>query len=344
MNNAILRIIDEQSSPLFRIMSAHNISDPPRRSFDNNVCATHIGRGFVLSVAHNLHGEAGVIKSIDEPSFQADIVANANANDAQLFARCYLLDATTNIRHINITSSSDVKLLVEAFQRIGFDTRWETLYSKSLCTPVLIIQFKNNLFFDDAALTAKFGANQSFAESGLNCHTFLLELELLSVFYAEDFALYRIKEGTDKAIVDRIPALQMTSSMFGLGEKLYCLQGSSSGTNLGRMVNESRIEGILDHHAIEKLRLGGPIFREGLRYLLKGYFRFGSSGAPYLHFNEDEGRFEINAIQSEASPIQLVIDNNREGNFQYVNAIATPIEIISGDLEGLLDDDDDFYV
>ena len=39
------------------------------------------------------------------------------------------------------------------------------------------------------------------------------------------------------------------------------------------------------------------------------------------------------AIQSEACPIQLSIDNKREGNFQYVNAIATPLNNIKEKLE-----------
>ena len=99
------------------------------------------------------------------------------------------------------------------------------------------------------------------------------------------------------------------------------------------MMNESRVEGILDHHAVEGDRIGGTIFREGLRYLLKGYFRFGSSGAPYFVYDEETESFKVNAIQSEASPIQLSIGGNRNGNFQYINAIASPLLIIKEDLE-----------
>jgi hypothetical protein len=75
---------------------------------------------------------------------------------------------------------------------------------------------------------------------------------------------------------------------------------------------------------------------EGLRYLIKGYFRFGSSGAPYLVYNSELNEFEANAIQSEACPIQLSISNKRDGNFQYVNAIATPLSNIKDHLEKLL--------
>ena len=109
------------------------------------------------------------------------------------------------------------------------------------------------------------------------------------------------------------------------------------------MVSESRIEGILDHHSIQNQRVGNTIFFEGLRYLLKGYFRFGSSGAPYLKFDADSKTFEINAIQSEASGIQLQINNSREGHFQYVNAIASPIELVAEDLDNLMEDNIDGY-
>ena len=75
---------------------------------------------------------------------------------------------------------------------------------------------------------------------------------------------------------------------------------------------------------------------DGLRYLIRGYFRFGTSGAPYLFFDEKEKIFKVNAIQSEASPIQLSINNNRQGNFQYVNAIAAPLKNIKSELESFI--------
>ena len=53
-------------------------------------------------------------------------------------------------------------------------------------------------------------------------------------------------------------------------------------------------------------------------------------------FDEDANAFKVNAIQSEASPIQLRINNDMNGNFQYVNAIASPISLIRTELEGLV--------
>ncbi len=82
-------------------------------------------------------------------------------------------------------------------------------------------------------------------------------------------------------------------------------------------------------------RFDGNYISEGCRYLIKGYFRFGSSGAPYVVWDNDKKTFKANAVQSEASPLQLSINNNREGNFQYVNAIASPLNIIKDKLHDL---------
>ena len=61
-----LELTNEQTSPLFRIMSIQNKDEPHRRHFENNICAFHIGNGFILSVAHNLKTEAKLFKSIDQ--------------------------------------------------------------------------------------------------------------------------------------------------------------------------------------------------------------------------------------------------------------------------------------
>ena len=141
---------------------------------------------------------------------------------------------------------------------------------------------------------------------------------------------------TDQQIIHRIPSAEISYNTVLTDNTLYCLQSSPSGTNLGRLFNEARIEGILDHHAVVSDRFGGNYVRNGLRYLLKGYFRFGSSGAPYFEYDKDRNTFLINAIQSEASPIQLSIKNDRKGNFQYINSIATPIVIIEVELKKLI--------
>jgi hypothetical protein len=91
------------------------------------------------------------------------------------------------------------------------------------------------------------------------------------------------------------------------------------------MVNRTIIEGYIDQFSNLGMFNGQMHYFEGLRYLIKGYFRFGSSGAPYVFFDEVKKSYFINAVQSEACPQQLLIGNNRDGNAQYINAIASPL-------------------
>lgn len=335
MKEKILELINEQQSPLFRIMSVYNENEPAKRKFDNNICAFHIGNGYILSVAHNLRLEAGLFRSISEQEFQRDIVNNCDAAGRQLFNRCYILDSHTNKRYLNIAQQSDAQLLIDALKQINYDTRWLMLYKKGICKPFLIIQFRNNEFYNDRTVTAMFDQNNLFTEPDIARHTFLVELELVQPYYTEDIALYRIINA-NQSIIEKMPFADISYEIIEPGKSLYCVQSSPSGTNLGRMVNESKIEGILDHHAMQPDRIGGKYVMDGLRYLLKGYFRFGSSGAPYFVYDTENDFFKVNAIQSEASPIQLSINNNRQGNFQYINAIASPLKIIEDKVSGLI--------
>jgi hypothetical protein len=91
------------------------------------------------------------------------------------------------------------------------------------------------------------------------------------------------------------------------------------------MINEANIEGLIDQYTPFKDDFGGNYNLQGLRYLIKGYFRFGSSGAPYIKFDQASQTFKVNAVQSEACPIQLEINSSRVGNYQFINAIATPL-------------------
>jgi hypothetical protein len=335
MKDQVLHLIAEQTSPLFRIMSVYNHNEPARRKFENNITAFHIGNGLVLTVAHNLKLEAQLIKSIPEAAFQQSIIARCNEIEAALMNRCFFFDPATGKRYINITDQNDFNPAVETFKRINFDARWITQYETAICNPYLVIQFENNLFFNDEDLTNIFPANNRFHEPAIESYTFLIELELIEAFYAEDIAVYRMIH-TDPAIVKAIPFAQISFETFITNSSLFCLQSSPSGTNLGRMINEARIEGVLDHHAVQPDRIGGNFIRKGLRYLIKGYFRFGSSGAPYFYYDQANRTFRANAIQSEASPIQLSIKDDKNGNFQYINAIASPVSLIEGRLNEII--------
>jgi len=335
MTKKKLELIDEQSSPLFRIMSVYNVAERTRRSFENNICAFHIGRGLILSVAHNLRLESGILRSIDETIYQRDILPHLNPTQTALFNRCYSLDGTTNKRYLGNINNTDVQQLIDLLKQANFDTRWLTLVQKNICRPYLIVQFRNNQFYNNATLTGYFNSDTFFQEPSLNRYTFLLALELVSAYYNEDFALYRIID-TNKDIINRLPSIAIDYAILNDNEQnLYCIQ-SSPGAFLGRLLNSARIEGFLDHFNILPDRIGGDYISEGMRYLIKGYFRFGSSGAPYVVYDTVNRIFKVNAIQSEASPIQLSINNNREGNYQYVSAIAPPLKIIQEKLQPYL--------
>ena len=322
-----LELTNEQTSPLFRIMYIQNVNEPHRRQFENNICAFHIGNGFILSVAHNIKAEAQIFKSIEDSLFNANILPFLNQDQINFFNQCYPLDTTTGKRYANITDQNHFQIVIETLKQINFDTRWLTFINQKIAMPHLIIQFQNNQFYNDESLTGHFNSNMRFQEPSINKTTFLVEVELVEAFFQEDIALYRIVN-THQDIIHKLPTIEVDFSILPDDfPNYYCLQSSPNGY-LGRLVNKAQIEGYLDHHGTFMDRIGGNYTFEGLRYLIKGYFRFGSSGAPYVFYDNKNKQFKVNAIQSEACPIQLSINNSRDGNFQYVNALASPLSII----------------
>ncbi len=330
-----LELTHEQTSPLFRIMWIQNPDEPHRRHFENNICAFHIGNGLILTVAHNLRTEAKAFKSIEQTIFETVLLPRLNSAQAQFFESCFLLDPATNKRYWNSSNPADYPLFIDILRQIHFDTRWITLMEKNMAKPHLIVQFKKNQFYNNEALTQLFSANHYFEEQGINRHTFLLELELAETFYSEDIALYKITN-TPAEVIQAMPYVEVDFSVLNDNqERYYCLQ-SSPTSEIGKLLNKAQIEGYTDHFSFFQDTIGGNYTFEGLRYLIKGYFRFGSSGAPYVFYDEQTKRFKVNAIQSEACPIQLSIENKRDGNFQYVNALASPLYIIKEQLERYL--------
>lgn len=328
-------LIDEQTSPLFRIMSVYNHDDPQKRKFANNICAFHVGNGYILSVAHNLR-MLTIPESIPQNEYEDSLIPNLNQEQINLFNRCYILDNQSNKRYLNKNNQSDSQQIVNTFNQINYDTRLITLYKKQICRPFLIIQFRENKFYNDESVIQKINSNNIFYEPSSFRHTFLIELELRESLPNEDFALYKIIN-TGSEVINKIPFAKIDYNIYEYTNKNFvCLQ-SAPVNNLGRLLNDAEIEGLLDHWNLFKDRFGGNYVMDGLRYLIKGYFRFGSSGAPYFIYDRRSKSFKVNAIQSEASPIQLSINNNREGNFQYINAIASPIKNIEKRLKELID-------
>ena len=330
-----LALTAEMTSPLFRIMWIQNIDNPQRRHFENNISAFHIGGGNILSVAHNLRSEAQLMRSVEDRVYATEIFPFLNASEAAFFEQCFPLEENTGMRHIAKLNSADLQSVIQIIRKAGFDTRWITMMQKKMCKPYLIIQFRKDAFFNQPELNKLFPEGHFFHEPALNRYTFLVGLELQQAFYAEDIAWYKIT-GTPGQIIDAIPFIETDFSILSdTQEHFYCLQ-SSPGSEVGRLLNRASIEGYSEHFNIFQDRFAGNYTFEGTRYLIRGYFRFGSSGAPYVYFDKEKQCFKANAIQSEASPIQLSINNNREGNFQYVNALATPLQAIAERVANLL--------
>jgi hypothetical protein len=327
-----LALIDEQSSPLQRIMWVYDIEDPEKRTFENNICTFHIGNGYFLSVAHNLRIQSGFFRSIDAELYRTEIFPKLDGSQNRLMEQYYYTDEYARKKYLVNADPMALNNIAAILKQKRFDTRWVSLSQKKICNPYLIFQFKNDRFYNDLEVTDMFHPSQRLFDADAQKHTFLLPVELVEAFYGEDIALYRIIN-TPMDIIDKIPTVDVDYSFIEEDAvKMYCLQSSPSGPT-GRLLNEAYMEGMLDHFGIFQDDIGGNYLFEGYRYLIKGYFRFGSSGAPYLIYNADTGKYVANAVQSEASGIQLSIKNDREGNFQYINAIASPLYIIKERLQ-----------
>ena len=177
----------------------------------------------------------------------------------------------------------------------------------------------------DASLNSKFNGGRYFFEQDINRHTFLVDLELDDILTSSDISIYKISESFND-LISIIPSIQPDFNIYDIGFKdYYCLQGAPIN-ELGRLLHISNIEGYIDHFSPQRISPSKIEIFEGDRYLIRGYFRFGSSGAPYLVYDEGSDSFKVNAIQSEACPLQLLINGNRNKSAQYVNAIATPLK------------------
>ena len=330
-----LALINEQTSPLQRIMWVYNINEPAKRVFENNICAFHIGNGFFLSVAHNLRTQTGFYRSIDEALYLKEILPKLDGAQKMFLEQCYFLDTYTRKMHLNTNDQAQLDHIAKILKQKRFDTRWVTLAKKKIVNPYLIFQFKNNEFYNDLELTRMIEPSKQMMDNEAKKHTFFIEVELVKAFYGADIALYKIIN-TPQEIINKIPAITISYGLMDDAKaKFYCLQ-SSPNSPAGRLLNDANIEGILDHFGIFPDDIEGNYTMEGYRYLIKGYFRFGSSGAPYIYYDYATDKYLANAIQSEASGIQLSIKNDKEGNYQYINAIASPLFIIKNELEDIL--------
>jgi len=336
MNPSKQKLIQEQSSPLFRIMSIYDDTDAQRRKFEGNITAFHIGKGYILSVSHYLRTRFPLVRSTPETFFQTEILSKFPAAEANQLLRNFPVDPSTRKRYLTPSDEKAAQKLTKKFQEHKCDTTVQTLYSHGVCKPFLIVHSQNGQFFNDPEVTAQLSPCYVLHEAQINRYTFLLELEVSRVFLQQDIAIYRVINASPD-VIRLLPSISPDYRIYDdESTNVYCLQDSPSGTNLGRLLSRAQIEGMLDQHSFQGDEISGRFAFEGLRYLIRGYFRFGSSGAPYVKLDDATREFAVIAIQSEACPIQLTIKNDREGNFQWINAIATPLSLVSDDIRTLL--------
>lgn len=332
MKHKKLELINENTSPLFRIMSVYNLNGQ-NIGFANNICAFHIGNGLILSVAHNLRSIDRLPLLLSDAYFQNELMAKVPVADQALFTQHYTSIAGTSKLIFNGSGNQALaEQLASKLDDAKVDRRFSELNKQNCCNPHLVATFRKNSFCDEPALNVHFTGSNSFSEVDLNRHTFLLELELLDEFVNEDLAIYKIINSHND-VINKLPSLQVDFELYDTGTTNYfCLQ-TAPYDNLGRIINEARIEGILDNFSKENDVLGNSYIMDGIRYLMKGYFRFGSSGSPYIIYDNETETFKINAVQSQASFIQMSIAGKMDGNVQYVNGIASPLSLIEETLK-----------
>jgi hypothetical protein len=332
MINTKQLLIDEQTSPLQRIMWVYNVDEPQRRTFENNICAFHIGKGYFLTVAHNLRIQAGFFRSIHEEVFKREIYPKLDGSQNRFLEQAYNTDEYSRKKYLNSADPNVLQTVVNILKQKRFDTRWVSLTEKRYVRHTWFSSSGIMAFITSSNLTRQFDGGLQFYDHEAHKHTFLVEVELVNAFYSADIALYRIVN-TSPEIINKIPSVDVDFQFLDERKTDFTAFSLRRTVRRGVCLNEARIEGMLDHFGIFNDEVGGNYVFDGYRYLIKGYFRFGSSGAPYVFYDDTRERFVANAIQSEASGIQLSIKNDREGNFQYVNAIASPLYIIKNELE-----------
>lgn len=327
--NKFYNLIGEGTSPLNRI----SFTNSTISSFENACLATHIGNGYFITVNHplNMMRLPRIIPVSDYKHLMA-----RSPETAALFNNYYIQANEEMVINPNLPPMQPEHEMIAVNQmqgvlnQSGYDSTYLTEIKKGYIKPVVVITFRNRLFFNDAKLTEKFESSYILNESLINRTSFIIDLELVATSYNDDVAIYKAIN-VDSDVLSVIPkvSLDFTLLDFSSNRELYCLQ-CAPNSEFGKTLNKSCIEGIVDNLSIQNF---GKV-HDGNRYLLKTYFRFGSSGAPYLTYNDSNGQFCLNAIQSEACPIQMDINGMRNG-MQYTHALATPIANIKSIIDKL---------
>lgn len=332
----LIKLVEDNTSPLFRIKSVFNYDHKPTMKMLNNILCGHIGNGYFISVAHNLKSNYEIPLGVPNSMFESEFLACFNEAEKTMIRSKFNYDNTSDKFILKgIQDKNELNLLKTKINSCSFDTTFANSYNRGLVKPYLIVQFKSKLFYGDQTITNLIDPNNYFNEQNIKKHSYIIELELVSPIYEQDIAIYRAVN-TDPQVIAALPHLDLDFNKYDGTENLqfFCLQ-SSPTSELGRLLNKASIDGVTEHWSIQN-NVNPPTVMEGLRYVMKGYFRFGSSGAPYIVHNPDDNSLKINAVQSEACPQQLLINGKQKGNSQYTNGIATPIGNIETDINNII--------
>ena len=135
MKDKKLELIDENKSPLFRIMSVYNLNGN-NIAFTNNICAFHIGNGLVISVAHNLRALDGLPILLSDTFYQNELSAKVDHNDLALFDQHYTSIPGTAKRVFNGGGNQPlVEQLVKKLDDAKVDRRYSKLHTDNCCKP-----------------------------------------------------------------------------------------------------------------------------------------------------------------------------------------------------------------
>lgn len=135
MKDKKLNLIDENNSPLFRIMSVYNLSGN-NIAFANNICAFHIGNGLVISVAHHLRAFDGLPILLTETFYQNELSPKIDPNDLPLFNQHYTSIPGTAKRVFNGGGNQPlVEQLIKKLDEAKVDRRFSKLHTENCCKP-----------------------------------------------------------------------------------------------------------------------------------------------------------------------------------------------------------------
>jgi hypothetical protein len=117
-------------------MSVYN-SSAPNKFFANNICAFHVGKGIIVSVAHNLRQLERLPPILSDHFYQTELLSKFNPADIPQFEQAYSLIPGTNQRVAKGLNQQTVEQLAKKLDDAKVDRRYSKLYSENCCKPFL---------------------------------------------------------------------------------------------------------------------------------------------------------------------------------------------------------------